>query len=86
MELEPGFFYGSMYVSYGVGVAWMVSIWVALSVLVPDFSLNLYFLIAIGGAIVLTPVFFRFSRAIWINLFVSYDKDWQQGHKAEKLN
>ena len=37
-EPEPGFYFGAMYVSYALGVALFVTIWVATSVLVPDIS------------------------------------------------
>ncbi|MBD81348.1 MAG: DUF983 domain-containing protein [Crocinitomicaceae bacterium] len=74
-ELEPAFYYGAMYVSYAVGIAYMVSVFVALMVLYPDFSLILYLILAVGGMLVLTPIFFRVSRSIWINFFVSYDKE-----------
>lgn len=74
-ELEPAFYYGAMYVSYGVGIAWMVSVFVAFMVLYPSFSINLYMLSAVLSLIALTPFFFKFSRAVWINFFVSYDKN-----------
>lgn len=74
-ELEPAFYYGAMYASYAIGVAWFVAVFVALMVLYPDFSVQLYLLISVGGMIALTPLFFKLARALWINLFVHYDKD-----------
>ncbi len=75
IEMEPGFFYGAMYVSYGVSIAYLVSIWVAMFVLYPEFTTTQYLVLAIGSLLVLTPYFFRLARAIWINLFVKYEKD-----------
>lgn len=72
-EIEPGFYYGAMYVSYAVCVAYLVSIFVALTVLYPSFTLEFFLISGIGSMVVLTPVFFRLSRAIWINFFVDYD-------------
>ena len=72
-ELEPAFYYGAMYVSYAVGVAWFVSVFVALAVLYPNYSIELYLVLAIGGMLALTPFFFKLSRSIWINLFVHYE-------------
>lgn len=70
---EPGFYYGAMYVSYGIGVAVFVSIWVAISVLFPNAPTSWY-LWAIGAAIVLgTPYFYALSKIIWANLFFKYD-------------
>lgn len=74
LELEPGFYYGAMYVSYAVCVAYLIAIYVAMLVLYPSFSLEFYLFFAIGTMVALTPVFFRLSRAIWINFFVSYRK------------
>ena len=41
------------------------------------------FIAIIITLIVFMPVIMRLSRNIWINLFMSYDKDWKQ-HKGEK--
>ncbi len=72
-KIEPSFFYGSMYVSYGLGIAFAVAAFV-ISFLFFGSSLKVAF-----GAIVLTlvafmPIIMRLSRNIWINLFMSYDK------------
>lgn len=72
-EIEPGFYYGAMYVSYALCVAYLVAVFVAMTVLYPSFSLELYLVLGIGTMVVLTPYFFRLSRAIWINFFISYD-------------
>ncbi len=79
-EIEPGFYFGAMYVSYAVCVAYCVTIFVAYSILYPAFSLEFYLITAVGSMVLLTPVFFRLSRALWINFFVHYDKD----HKVEQ--
>jgi uncharacterized protein (DUF983 family) len=82
-ELEPAFYYGAMYVSYGVGIAWMVSVFVAFMVLYPSFSIHVYMVSSILSLLVLTPFFFKFSRAVWINLFVKYDKDALESFKKK---
>lgn len=81
-DLEPGFYYGAMYVSYGVSVAWLISVFVAMVVLYPAFSLEFYLITGIGSLIALSPYFFRLSRAIWINFFVHYQS---AHHDSEKL-
>lgn len=73
-ELEPGFYYGGMYVSYALGVAWAVTVFVAINVLYPAYSIELYLILTGLTMLVLTPLFFRLSRAIWINFFVGYDE------------
>jgi uncharacterized protein (DUF983 family) len=72
-RLEPSFFYGSMYVSYGVGIVFAFTAFV-ISYLILDSSLNVSFLSIIGTLVVFGPVIMRLSRNIWINLFMHYDK------------
>lgn len=73
-NLEPGFYYGAMYVSYGIGVAWLSTIYIAMMVLYPETTIPQYLLVGITSSILLIPYFFRLSRSIWIHLFVPYDK------------
>lgn len=72
IELEPGFYYGAMYVSYAVTIAWLVAVWVLFIVLWQGFSPLQYLMVGIGSMILLQPVFFRLSRAIWLHMFVNY--------------
>lgn len=72
-RLEPSFFYGSMYVSYGVGIAFAVAAFV-ISYLIFDTSLDISFISIVGTQVVFMPIIMRLSRNIWINLFMSYDK------------
>ena len=72
-ELEPGFYWGSMYIAYGLASAIMLT----------GFAI-LYFFFDIGvttGIIIVGIILFLFyawvfrtARAIWINIYVSYDK------------
>jgi hypothetical protein len=39
--------------------------------------------IAISTLLALTPLFFRVSRAIWINFFVSYDAGAAKAYRKE---
>lgn len=88
IEMEPGFFYGSMYVSYGLSIAFLVSVWVAMYVLYPNFSTTEYLIIAVSILFILTPYFFRLARSIWINFFVHYDpkavEKWQGSEEQAK--
>lgn len=72
-ELEPGFYWGAMYMAYGLSSALLLTTFVVCNVY---FGLNItqsYF-IMIGLLIVFFTMIFRFARAIWINMFVSFDK------------
>jgi hypothetical protein len=71
-ELEPGFFYGSMYVSYAFNIAWFVTVWVATSVLFPEINKMLQFLIVVVVLLAMFPVSYRLSRLLYINFFVRF--------------
>ncbi|MDX1349640.1 MAG: DUF983 domain-containing protein [Putridiphycobacter sp.] len=73
-EIENGFFYGAMYVSYGLSVAFAVSFFMATYVLFPATPYYYYIFIIIIGLVVTMPISFRYSRLIWMNLFASYGK------------
>ncbi len=77
-KMEPSFFYGAMYVSYAVGVAFAVGAFV-ISFLIVGASLINSFIAIVATLVVFLPVIIRISRNIWINLFVKYDsKSTQQ--------
>lgn len=71
-KIEPSFFYGAMYVSYAVGIAFAVAAFV---IAFFGFGLGrLYtFYAIVGTLVVFLPVILRLSRNIWINLFFKYD-------------
>lgn len=73
-KIEPSFFYGSMYVSYGVGVAFAVAAFV-ISFLMLGLSLVNTFIAIVATLIVFMPIIIRLSRNIWINLFVKYEPE-----------
>ena len=72
-KMEPSFFFGAMYVSYGVGIAFAVPAFV-----IPYFFLNVSllntFFIIVATLFVFLPLIVRLSRNIWVNLFFNYDK------------
>lgn len=81
-EPEIGFYFGAMYVSYAIGVAVFVSIWVAIIVLSPGMHPAGIFGFVVLGLFLMFPISFRISRRIWINIFVKYEGD--KAIKTEK--
>ena len=71
-KIEPSFFYGSMYVSYAVGVAFAVAAFI-ISNLFLGTSLMVAFFCIVGTLVGFMPVIIRLSRNIWINLFIRFD-------------
>jgi uncharacterized protein (DUF983 family) len=75
-EIEPSFFYGAMYVSYAVSIAFGVAFFVITHYLL-QVSLLTSFITIVIGLIALMPVIARLSRNIYINIFISFDKNWK---------
>ncbi|KIX21919.1 hypothetical protein SY27_04340 [Flavobacterium sp. 316] len=76
-KIEPSFFYGAMYVSYGLGIAFSVAAFI-ISYLFFGTGLKTSFIVIIITLIVFMPIIMRLSRNIWINIFIHYDKDWKK--------
>ena len=68
---EPGYYFGATYVSYGLTVGFAIGLFLLLCVV---FSMEtIPFIITLSVLLLLLlPVFYRFSRLIWIHMFVRY--------------
>ncbi|WP_368384769.1 DUF983 domain-containing protein [Polaribacter sp. NJDZ03] len=75
--MEPSFFYGAMYVNYGLTVALSVAIFV-ISSLIFGLSLLQCFAAIVIALLILAPLNLRLSRIIWINMFVHFDKKFKK--------
>lgn len=73
-EKEPGFYYGAMYVSYALGVALFVTLWVSLNLFFSEVSTGLQIFLIISVSLVLTPYLYALSKIIWANIFIKYDR------------
>ena len=71
-QIEPSFFYGAMYVSYGLNVAIGIAAFI-ISFVLFDTNLKVAFIVIIASLILSFPFVLRLSRNIYINMFVSYD-------------
>lgn len=77
-EIEPGYFYVAMFVSYGMVVAEMVIAGVATYMLSHSESPWLYIGVLLGIAFLLSPFNYRFSRVIllyWLTPNLHYDPE-----------
>ena len=81
-DLEPGFWYGTGYVSYALAVAISVSTFVAWWVLIgisADDNRIFYWLILNALALlILQPWLMRLSRVVYIRFFVRYDENYAE--------
>ncbi|MFH7017047.1 DUF983 domain-containing protein [Flavobacterium sp. FlaQc-47] len=71
-QIEPSFFYGAMYVSYGLNVAVGIAAFIVSFVFFKT-SIEESFLAIVISLILLFPFVLRLSRNLYINMFVSYD-------------
>ena len=87
LEIEPGFYFGTSYVSYMLTVALSAATFIAWWVII-GLSLNdnrLFWWIGFNTVILLLsqPYLMRLSRSMWLSFFVKYNPHWQT-EKAEK--
>lgn len=78
-EVEPGYYYAAMYVSYALNVAEMVSLGVLTYLFTGRLDMEatwLYVGVLLGGVLLLSPFNFRYSRVLllhWLSPKVHYD-------------
>ncbi|MDN3676257.1 DUF983 domain-containing protein [Flavobacterium paronense] len=73
-QIEPSFFYGAMYVSYGLTVGIGVAAFI-ISKVIMGLSLKQAIIAIILALIALMPITARLARNIYINMFISFDKN-----------
>ena len=80
-EIEPGFFWGSMYVSYTITVVIFLVVAILTYTLLNDPEVWVYLLILFGVLLFASPLVFRYSRMIMLYIFASVDFDPEAGRK-----
>lgn len=73
-QIEPAFFYGAMYVSYGLNVFVGIASFI-ISYIIFNTDIKTSFVAIIVTLIILFPIILRLSRNIYINIFISYDSN-----------
>lgn len=73
-EIEPAFFFGAMYVSYGYTVAIFVATFIIMNTIysptIWDVVIALAIILVLGS-----PIILRLSRITYLNLFVKYNPE-----------
>ncbi len=77
---EIGFYYGAMYVSYGLNIGVGLALFL-LMILLLKLSIIVYLVTFFIVVVITFPLMMRISRLIWVNLFVKFD-----GSKSKKLS
>ena len=80
-DMEPGFWYGTGYVSYALAVAFSVATFIAWWVLI-GISINdnrVFWWLGINSflLIALQPLLMRLSRSVYLYFFVRYDDEYE---------
>jgi uncharacterized protein (DUF983 family) len=74
-ELEPGFYWGAMYVGYALSGGYMLST-VGILILALNWSVEGAFAVSILGGLFIFPLIARLARAVWLHIYVGYDKKY----------
>jgi len=86
-DMEPGFWYGTGYVSYALAVAVSVSTFVAWLVLIgvstEDNRIFWWLGLNALALVVLQPWLMRLSRVVYIRFFVRYDEHYKEHRPTE---
>ena len=84
-EIEVGFWYGTGYVSYAISVAMIFIMAVLYALLVgfswKDNSIYIFMGVMIGALVVLQPWIMRYSRVLYLYVFVKYGQGQAQQSK-----
>ena len=89
---EPGFYFGSSYISYALTVAISVVTFVAFWLFIgfPFFENRIIYWLVVNAILLvaLQPYLMRVSRTGWLAFFVRYDPDWKTNppQKPERVN
>jgi hypothetical protein len=70
---EPGYYFGAMFVSYGINAAFFIAVWVAMYFTMDEIALSSMIIALLLVILGLLPVTFRLSRVLWIYMFVRFD-------------
>jgi hypothetical protein len=82
-SIEPSFYTGSMYVSYGVGVAIGVAVYMTLLIFGAAGNPLTIFLAILGALVLAFPYMGAVAKAIWAHMFIDYDKEIAQRVRAK---
>ncbi len=82
-SLEPGFYYGAMYVAYALGVATIVAVALGIYSLNNDLPAGVYIGAVVAIMVLLGPLYYALSKIIWANMFMSYKDSAKRGKKKE---
>jgi uncharacterized protein (DUF983 family) len=83
-EPEPGFYFGSMYITFAFNVATLLVVGVLLYYLFDNPDTWVYIVVVTAVTLLLTPVILRYSRALMLYLFggAQYNPNWRNHRRG----
>ncbi len=74
---EPDFYYGAMYISYGMSVALFLAVVVAINILFGEMAIWIYILSVVMLNVLLLPLMLRYSKVLYLYLLgkIHYEPD-----------
>ncbi|RYY38938.1 MAG: DUF983 domain-containing protein [Chitinophagaceae bacterium] len=90
LDMEPGFYYGTIMISYGIAVLFSVITfmlwWLIIGMSLQDS--RFFWWIGVNAVLLglLQPPLMRISRTVWLSFFVRYSPDWHKGDVVERYN
>ncbi len=85
-EIEPGFFWGAMYISYAFSVAIVAAVIIGTTVLMPEPAYWNYIVNVLIALLLFSPVSFRYARVLMLHLFSGVKYDPKIEKKEENVN
>lgn len=90
MDLEPGFYYGTIMISYALAVLFcvisLVGTWLIIGFSLKDNRFFWWMGINAVMLLALQPPLMRISRSFWLAYFVRYSPRWREGDIVEKYS
>ncbi len=72
-EPEPGYYYGAMFISYSLTSGPTLALVGIMMLFSEEITLWMFMAALLLSLLLFMPAIFKLSRAIWINIFVSYN-------------
>lgn len=85
-EIETGFYQGSYYVSYALGVTLFVAVVVLNYIFRDDVTPTSLMVSFVFSLFLLLPLLFALSKIIWATIFIKYNKEAIQNHQMNLQN
>lgn len=72
-DREPGFFYGAMYISYAINIAFFVVFLVLYFNFFRSHKILHFFFVYVGFMLLIFPINFRIARSAWIHMVTTFE-------------